>query len=972
MIPRPTSARLRHITFLPAFLAVLVLAPSPALRPLHAADATGGHVDERGPLAFQPPAHAQYAFGGPVGGRIDANLEHWLLRAPQANPGMLDMFRVRDRRPVPQLVPWAGEFVGKYLFSAIQALRMTDDPRLRQQVSNTVAAFIATQAEDGYLGPFPEKSRLLGNWDLWGHYHAIQALLRWHAESGDPAALAAARRAGDLVCRTYLDTGRRVYEAGDPEMNMAILTGLAMLHRATGDERYLRLVREVEKDWERAGDYLRAGLDGREFYQSPRPRWESLHDLQGLLELWRITGDPKYRTAFEHHWRSIRRWDLRNSGGFSSGEQATGNPYAPTAIETCCTVAWMALTLDYLQLTGDARAADTLELATFNGGLGAQHPSGRWWTYSTPMDGAREASAHTIVFQSRAGTPELNCCSVNAPRVLGVLADWAVMSAPDGLVLNWLAPMDATAALAGHPDRPVRITVSGDYPVEGQSLIRVDPPAPGTEFTLRIRIPAWAAAPQAWFMTDRQNPPGPPTVGPNLALDAIPGTYLVVRRSWQPGDQVGIRFEQPLRAVPGAAEAAGKVSLYRGPLLLAWDQILNPHDEDAVPALDLPRLLRNLPEDVRLVESAPPDSASFHQPRPIVQLELRSPIVEGQPLRLVDFASAGATGARYRSWLPARPFPAPPSLTQHPRDGAAVPPGPIRFQWRAARPIRPAPGAEPFGHRVEFADNPAFAPLLLATNVGPTNRLILDLARATQRPTAPDRPLFWRVVALGPAGETLADVPPAGFRIDPAAPAEIPPPELRLGPAAELVVHSLRGEAAPAWGPAPVAPTAGTRSPDGVVLDGRGQMVVYELPAWPAETYSVSLRARFAELPSGRIAQLFSGWTASQDDPLRLVIDKDRLFARIEAGGGYSTPGFPVETGRWYRIQAVRDTDSLALWVDGREIGKTPVPESLVTQSRACALGGNPRFGGNEFLAATLADFRFLARALSAEELRAP
>src|SRR6266436_3267999 len=210
-----------------------------------------------------------------------------------------------------------------------------------------------------------------------------------------------------------------------------------MPHRLTGEPRYLRMAREVEKDWERAGDYLRAGLDGREYFQSPRPRWESLHDLQGLLELYRITGEEKYRTAFEHHWRSIARWDRHNTGGFSSGEQATGNPYAPGAIETCCTVAWMALTVDMLRLTGDPLAADELELATFNGAAGAQHPSGRWCTYNTPMDGAREASAHTIVFQSCAGTPELNCCSVNGPRVPGMLSDWALKSAPGGFVLNW-------------------------------------------------------------------------------------------------------------------------------------------------------------------------------------------------------------------------------------------------------------------------------------------------------------------------------------------------------------------------------------------------------------------------------------------------------------------------------------------------------------------------------------------------------
>src|SRR4051812_31703834 len=173
-----------------------------------------------------PGAHFQ--LGGVVGERVNRNVEEWLLRAPTANPGMLEMFRMRDRQPAPQLVPWAGEFVGKYLISAIQALRMTDDPRLFLQVSNVVAAFIATQAEDGYVGPFPKDVRLLKNWDLWGHYHALSALALWHQHTGDPAALAAARKAADLICRTYLETGRRVFDAGDAEMNMSILTGMAM------------------------------------------------------------------------------------------------------------------------------------------------------------------------------------------------------------------------------------------------------------------------------------------------------------------------------------------------------------------------------------------------------------------------------------------------------------------------------------------------------------------------------------------------------------------------------------------------------------------------------------------------------------------------------------------------------------------------------------------------------------------------
>ena len=61
------------------------------------------------------------------------------------------------------------------------------------------------------------------------------------------------------------------------------------------------------------------------------------------------------------------------------------------------------------------------------------------------------------------------------------------------------------------------------------------------------------------------------------------------------------------------------------------------------------------------------------------------PAENGTKLRLVDFASAGAAGTRYRSWLPAAKPPPPPAFTQYPRDAERVRPGPVQFQWRGAR-----------------------------------------------------------------------------------------------------------------------------------------------------------------------------------------------------------------------------------------------------------------------------------------------
>jgi len=383
-------------------------------------------------LVFDKLNNAHFTFQSFMGHRIEANLNNWILRAPAANPGMLEMFRLRDRNPRPELVDWAGEFVGKYLISAIQARRMVISSELDNLIRKVISELIGCQADDGYLGPFPKEERLLAHWDLWGHYHWMQALMMWYQETGDEDALECVIKAADLVCRTYLDTDRRVFDAGAHEMNMAIIHVMGQLYRETGNERYLLMMRHIEEDWERAGDYFRTGLANTEFFRTPKPRWESLHDVQGLVELHLIAGDKSYKTAFENLWWSIKKYDRHNTGGFTTGEQATGDPYAQGVIETCCTIAWMVLTVDMLRISGNSIAADELELATWNGMLGSQHPSGRWWTYDTPMDGIRRASAHSIVFQSRQGTPELNCCSVNAPRGLGMLSEWGIMTDKEG------------------------------------------------------------------------------------------------------------------------------------------------------------------------------------------------------------------------------------------------------------------------------------------------------------------------------------------------------------------------------------------------------------------------------------------------------------------------------------------------------------------------------------------------------------
>jgi len=569
---------------------------------------------------FEKPASAEFQFQGVVGKRNDANLNNWLLKAPIANPAMLQMFRDQERQPNRDLLPWSGEFVGKYLISAVQGWRISKDEGLKQLIDQVIGELIDSQLPDGYLGPFPPELRLTSDrWDVWGHYHWMQALLMYYQDTQFQPALDACCKAGDLIHRTFVGTGERMKS---PEQNLAILHGACLLYEATGQPQYLELAEWVIEELDQPGQpgYISDAMARKEIQEFRARRWEGLHCIQGICELGFIKGDPKYHEAFTHIWWAMLKGDRHNTGGFTSGEACQGNPYHQGAIETCCTVAWLALTIDMLRLTGNPLVADELELATFNGILGAQHPSGRWWTYNTPMDGERRACAHDIVFQARPGSPELNCCSVNAPRGIGMLSEWAVMEAKDGVALNYYGPGEITIPLPS--GTPLTITQETEYPISGSVKITVGLDEP-ENFTLYVRIPGWSQ--------DNQLSVNGESVG-----SLSPGSYLPLTKEWKQGDVLELTMDMSPHFWVGERELKGKTTIYQGPIVLTYDQYFNSIDPDDIPTLDATSLSGELIS-----------WDGWLQPWILVKFQGK----DGRELFLCDFASAGASGTPYRSWL---------------------------------------------------------------------------------------------------------------------------------------------------------------------------------------------------------------------------------------------------------------------------------------------------------------------------------
>jgi DUF1680 family protein len=405
------------------------------------------------------------------------------------------------------------------------------------------------------------------------------------------------------------------------QMINQLCNALCLLYNITKTPSYLELahqIADVEFQDNRAGDFIRIALTGKEFFEVNKPRWESLHSLQGILELYFITGNEDYRKSFEHLWWSIVKLDRHNNGGFSSGEKAQGNPYHQGAIETCCTIAWMAMGIDMLRLTGNSIVADELELSTLNQVLGYQHRSGKWCTYNTPMDGTRRNSTTDIAFQIRPGSEDLNCCSVNAPRGFGMISDWALMTDEQGLILNWYGPSVINTTLNG---KKISVTQETEYPKNGKIVLTVSPEK-DLQFPLKLRIPNWS-------VKSRVEVNGKPVA------DVKSGTYLVLDRKWKSGDQVQIDLDMSLHYWVGERECAGKTSIYRGPLLLVYQ--VPENEEKVVPEFDATMINSNISPYTGML------------PPPVLLMEFTTS--GGKKVLLQDYGTAGYAGATYYSWL---------------------------------------------------------------------------------------------------------------------------------------------------------------------------------------------------------------------------------------------------------------------------------------------------------------------------------
>lgn len=148
----------------------------------------------------------------------------------------------------------------------------------------------------------------------------------------------------------------------------------------------------------------------------------------------------------------------------------------------------------------------------------------------------------------------MHCCQTNSARGFGLIGDWALMTDGQGLILNWYGPSTIHTKIG---EVPIALEQTTDYPRTGHIRLSVSPARP-IAFPLKLRIPHWSKRTRV-------------SLNGNAVAPVAAGCFLALNHEWKEGDRIEIEFDMSRHYCVGEKDCEGRTSIYRGPILLAYN-----------------------------------------------------------------------------------------------------------------------------------------------------------------------------------------------------------------------------------------------------------------------------------------------------------------------------------------------------------------------------------------------------------------
>ena len=496
-----------------------------------------------------------------------------------------------------------GDFY-KWLEAAAFVYGVTKDEKLNQQMDSIIEVIGKAQRKDGYIhtpviiqqrNNDSQVEEFTDNLDFetYNMGHLMTCACIHYRVTGKTTLLDIARKAADFLYDLFNKSPQTLANnAICPSHYM----GIVEMYRTTGEPRYLELAKGLIDIRDTVKDGTDQNQDRLPFRKQTRAVGHAVRAnylYAGAADVFAETGDRSLLSALETIWSDVacrKMYITGATGALYDGaspdgsadhnaiqlvHQAYGREYQLPNVtaynEACATVGFALWNWRMLAITAQARFADVLELALYNGVLSAISLDGKKFFYTNPLRVVKNLPFELRWSRQRQDYINCFCCPPNVVRIIAEVGSYAYSISDEGLWVNlYGSNMLETDFSDGSR---IKLTQQTDYPWDGAIKITFDE-SPQREFSVFLRIPGWADNSIVKIN-------GRPT-GNNLKAEQ----YFEVRRNWSAGDVIELVLPMPVQLIeanPLAEEIRSQAAVKRGPVVYCLESVDLP---DGVGVMD--------------------------------------------------------------------------------------------------------------------------------------------------------------------------------------------------------------------------------------------------------------------------------------------------------------------------------------------------------------------------------------------------
>lgn len=480
-----------------------------------------------------------------------------------------------------------GDFY-KTLESVAALYAATKDPKLNKWMDDAIAVIAKAQKDDGYIYTKSIiEQRKTGqtkmfddrlSFEAYNFGHLMTAACVHYRATGKTSLLNVAKKATDFLIGFYNSaTPEQARNAICPSHYM----GIAEMYRTTGDARYLELLKKLID--------IRGTVEGTDDNSDREPFREmdkvvghavrANYLFAGVADLYAETGDPTLKAALDKLWDNVVHTKMYITGGCGAlydGVSVDGTSYKPDTVqkvhqaygkdyqlpnlsahnETCANIGNVLWNWRMLQLTGNAKYADVIELALYNSVLSGVSMDGNKFFYTNPLAASSDFPYHLRWEGGRQKyISKSNCCPPNTVRTVAEVSNYVYSVKGKTIYVNLYGGNELNTTL--EDGSSLRLEQETNYPWDGAVTITIKE-APSYPLTVYMRLPGWCSNYELKIN------------GTKPVRGSDKGGYLTCFREWKAGDKIQFNMDMPavlIEANPLVEETRNQVAVKRGPVV---------------------------------------------------------------------------------------------------------------------------------------------------------------------------------------------------------------------------------------------------------------------------------------------------------------------------------------------------------------------------------------------------------------------